>query len=349
MSIRKAWSLLFSLLFMSTLLASAEPATAASPAEAKRFRILHVMSYHSPWRWTDGQLQGFKDGFGKGIAELEVFSMNAKALSSQEAKEQKGREALALIERWKPDLLYTSDDEAQEFVAKHLVGSKLPIVFSGVNKAPSEYGFVGSPNVTGVLEQEHFIESVALLRQLAPKARRLAVVFDDAPLWKAVGERMRAALKQMPETEIVAWDTITRFEDFQQKMLAYPAKADAVALIGVFNFKDQAGNNVPYQTVLQWTNEHSKLPEFAFWIDRVHYGTLCAVTVSEREQGLAAGRLAHSILIGGKSPASLPMLPTKKGVPAISLARARDLGINPSSTLLLSSEVSTVYEWNKKQ
>lgn len=349
MLIQNAWSLAVSLL-LSILIACSSAAQAADPPPNSRgYRVFHVMSYHSPWRWTDGQLQGFKDGFGKGIADIEVFSMNAKALSSTESKQQKGRDALALIARYKPDLVYTSDDEAQEFVAKHLVGSQIPVVFSGVNKSPSEYGFVGSPNVTGVLEHEHFVESVGLLRQLVPSARRIAVVFDDAPLWKAVSQRMNDALKQLPGIEIVAWDTLTRFEDFQQKMLSYPGKADAVALIGVFNFKDQAGNNVPYQTVLRWTAENSKLPDLAFWIDRVYYGTLCAVTVSEREQGLAAGRLARSILVDGKPPASLPMLPTKKGVPAISLARARDLGITPTSTLLLSSEVSTAYEWNKKQ
>lgn len=336
------------LLFL--LLSSPSSAQSASAATGERgFRVLHVMSYHSPWRWTDGQLQGFKDGFGKGLAEVEVFQMNAKALSSQEAKHQKGKEALALIERWKPDLVYTSDDEAQEFVAKFLVGSKIPVVFSGVNKAPSEYSFAGSPNVTGVLEQEHFVESVGLIRQLNPSIKRIAVVFDDAPLWKAVGQRMRDAASQLQGVEIVAWDVITRYDDFQQKMLSYPTKADAVALLGVFNFKDQAGNNVPYQTVHRWVAENSKLPDFSFWIDRIYYGTLSAVTVSEREQGLAAGRLARSILVDGKSPASLPMLPTKKGVAAISLARARDLGITPSSTLLLSSEVSTIYEWNKKQ
>jgi ABC-type uncharacterized transport system substrate-binding protein len=59
--------------------------------------------------------------------------------------------------------------------------------------------------------------------------------------------------------------------------------------------------------VLKWTAANSRLPDFGFWIDRVHYGTLAAMTVSEREQGLAAGRLARAILIERKSPSKLPM------------------------------------------
>ena len=60
------------------------------------------------------------------------------------------------------------------------------------------------------------------------------------------------------------------------------------------NLKDEKGKNVTYQEVQKWTVENSKLPDFAFWIDRVHFGTLGAMTVSEREQGRAAGRTCGS-------------------------------------------------------
>jgi ABC-type uncharacterized transport system substrate-binding protein len=53
---------------------------------------------------------------------------------------------------------------------------------------------------------------------------------------------------------------------------------------------------VPYQAVQRWVAEHSLLPDASFWIDRVHHGTLVSMTVSELEQGRAAGRLARAIL-----------------------------------------------------
>jgi hypothetical protein len=28
--------------------------------EEKELKILHIMSYHSPWKWTDDQFNGFK-------------------------------------------------------------------------------------------------------------------------------------------------------------------------------------------------------------------------------------------------------------------------------------------------
>jgi len=334
-------------LALTVAAALGQPGLAAAQAD-KPYKILYVMSYHSPWRWTDGQLEGFKEGMAGARAEYKVFQMDTKQNSTREAKERKAREARALIDSWKPDLVYTSDDDVQEYVAVHYIGKDLPFVFSGVNKDPQAYGFRGSRNVTGVLEQEHFVESVNLLRAVAPGVKRIVAVFDDAAMWGPVVARMQERMKQLPDVQLVGIDTVRTWDEYQKKMAEYPSKADAVALIGIFNFKDAQGKNVPYQEVLKWTAENSKLPDIGFWVDRVHFGTLAAVTVSEREQGLAAGRMARQILVDGKSPASFAMTPTTKGIPVISLARANKLGLKVKSSVLLSADVIEKFEWEKK-
>lgn len=311
------------------------------------YKVLYIMSYHSPWRWTDGQLEGFKEGMADAPVEYQVFQMDTKRNSTPEAKDKKGQEARALIESWRPDLVYTTDDDAQQYVAIHYVNKDLPFVFSGVNKDPKIYQFVGSKNMTGVLEQEHFVETVNLLRQIAPGVKRIAAVFDGDAMWEPVMARMRERIAQISGVEIVAWDRFQTFDEYQRKIKEYPSQADAIALIGIFNFKDAQGKNVPYQEVLRWTTENSTLPDSSFWVDRVHYGTLVAVTVSEHEQGLAAGRLAHAILVEGRSPSSFPMQPTVKGRAVISLARANKLGIKIKSGVLLSAEVIEKFEWDK--
>jgi ABC-type uncharacterized transport system substrate-binding protein len=323
------------------------PALATDAEGPKRYKVLHVMSYHSPWRWTDGQLSGFKDAMAGLPTEYRVFQMDTKRNSTPEAKEKMGADARKIIDDWRPDLVFATDDDAQQYVAKHYVGHDIPFVFSGVNAAPANYGFAGSRNVTGVLEQEHFVESVRLLKNIVPGVRRIAAVFDDAAMWQPVIARMKERLNQIPEVEFVAWDTIHDFKEYKSKIMTYHGRADAVALLGIFNFKDEQGRNVPYQEVLKWTAANSRLPDFSFWLDRAHYGTLCTVTVSEREQGLAAGRMARAILAEGKKPSELPMVPTLKGIPVISLARANALGLKLSSSLLLSAEIITKFEWEK--
>lgn len=169
--------------------------------EADPFRILYVMSYHSPWRWTDGQLEGFKEGLGDAPAEFRSVALDSKRNSDPVTIAARAEQAAALIDAWQPDLIYTSDDDAQKYVASRYVNSTTPIVFSGVNNPPQQYGFRNSENVTGVLEHEHFVESVRLLQAIVPGVRKLAVVFDDAPLWKDVQQRMLAKAPELPGIE----------------------------------------------------------------------------------------------------------------------------------------------------
>jgi ABC-type uncharacterized transport system substrate-binding protein len=339
--------LLFTVLFGSLLL---HPGTAKAQASAqKTYKILVIHSYHSPWRWTDWQLDGFKEGLGPVAAEYRVFQMDTKQVSNKDSVEKKAADARKLIDSWKPDLVYSTDDDVQEYIARHYVNSNIPFVFSGVNKHPSTYGFVGSKNVTGVLEEEHFVETLNLVRAIVPNVKRIAVVFDEAAMWAPVRDRVSTRITQVPGAEIATIDVIRTWDEFKTKMLDYPKQGiDAVGLVGIFNFKDAQGKNVPYQEVLKWTAENSKLPDFGFWIDRVHYGTLAAATVSEREQGLAAGKIARGILVDGKPASDFAMKPTVKGTPVISLARAKKLGINVKSGVLLSSEVIEKFEWEKQ-
>lgn len=315
------------------------------------YKILHIMSFHSPWRWTDDQLEGFQDALQGLNIEYRVFQMDGKNNSSEMWLEKKGKEARELIKSWRPDLVYTSDDPAQEYVTKHYLNSDIPFVFSGVNATPEEYGFLNSSNVTGVLEVEHFVQSARLLKEIAPEIQKIAVVIDDSPMWDPVITRMKANLEKLPELDFVIWDKILTFSEYKQKIKEYQNQVDAIALIGIFNFKreDNQGNteNVHYQEVLQWTAENSQLPDFSFWMDRVYYGTLCVVSVSGYEQGLTAGKIARTILLDGQSPSSIPIKPTVKGQPFISLARARKLGLKINSTTLLNSQVITKFDWEK--
>lgn len=337
----------FALLLVFGLLAVVAQAAETSRPAGKTFRILHVMSFDSPWRWTDGQLSGFKVGLGQDVpVEYKVFQMDVKRNSSPQAKAGKGAEARALIESWKPDLVYGSDDDAQDQVVRHYANSKIPFVFSGVNKDPASHGLQGARNVTGVLEEEHFVESVKLLKSIVPTVRRLVVVCDTASHWGAVIARIRERADQLPGVTIVAVDIIESYEVFQRKVGSeYPRIADAVLYLGNYLFKDKKGQTVPYQDVQKWVSLNSKLPDISFWIDRVFYGTLASVTVSEYQQGLAAGKLARAILVDGRSPDSLPIKPTMIGHPVISLARAKSLGLQLNSSFLLTAEVVKNYEW----
>ncbi|MFA9557682.1 ABC transporter substrate-binding protein [Evansella sp. AB-rgal1] len=322
-----------------------EMESGSEEGENKSFKILHVMSYHTPWEWTETQYQGFQDALEGIDIEYKVFEMDTKNFSTEEQKKQKGEEAIALIESWQPDLLFTGDDDAQEYVARHYTNTNLPIVFTAVNEDPAVYGYDNASNVTGVLEREHFLENLRLMKEIVPDVEKIAVIFDEDPMWGPVRKRMDSAIENIEDISFVSWDYINSFETYKERIIELQSEVDAIALLGIFTFEDSNGQNVHYRDVLEWTAENSKLPDFSFWKDRVTYGTLSVVSVSGYEQGKEAGLLARQILEDGKRPDSLPIRTSMKGEPLISLARAEDLGIQIKSKTLLSSRVVTSYGW----
>jgi ABC-type uncharacterized transport system substrate-binding protein len=311
-------------------------------------RIAHVMSFDSPWRWTDGQLKGFREGLGLPAADIRIFQMDVKRHATDAAKAERGRLARAFVDDFAPDLLYASDDDAQQHVMRHYLGTRLPLVFSGVNREPAAHGFEGADNVTGVLEREHAAETLRPLRELVPGLRRVMVLSDQGSYWDAVIPRVQAGAAAVPGLAAPQVQRVRTLAEYQQAVLQAPASADALLHLGILTLVDPAGKPVPYQAVQRWVVEHSALPDASFWLDRIHHGTLASVTVSELEQGRAAGRLARAILVDGVSPGALPMRATAKGQPAISLRRAQALGITVRSTQLLQSHIVRQYEWDRR-
>ena len=52
-------------------------------APAEKWKILHIMSYHSPWIWTDSQLQGFKDALKDRGIKIEVPGESKEKIDKQ--------------------------------------------------------------------------------------------------------------------------------------------------------------------------------------------------------------------------------------------------------------------------
>ncbi|MBN1456922.1 MAG: hypothetical protein JW912_03625, partial [Sedimentisphaerales bacterium] len=234
-----------------------------------------------------------------------------------------------------------SDDDAQQYIAKDYVNTSVPFVFCAVNADPENYGFAGSKNITGVLERMHFVQTIQLLKQLVPNVQKVAIITDTGKMWGPMIDRFKRKEERLDGVQIVKYEIAETFEQYKKIVKSYEGKVDALGMMGVFEFKDENGANVPLEQVQQWTIENSSLPDFSFWADRVDKGTLCAVTVSGTAQGRAAGKIARDILLGENDPGNYPIKATERGIPVINLARAKKLNINPKSSVLLTAEVVT--------
>lgn len=315
--------------------------------DGKPFKILHVMSYHAPNEWTDEQLRGFQEALADVDCEYNVFQLDTQRKSKEEEKLEAGKTARELFESYKPDLVYTNDDNAQKYFAKYYINNAVPFVFSAVNSDAKDYGYVGSTNMAGVQEQEHIQPSINFITKIKPTIKKITVLTDSDPTWPRVIERIKNISKDLKDIQITIVDPISKFADFKKKIMELQKTTDAICYLGVFRFQDEKGVNVPTKDVQKWLAENSKLPDFSFWKERVLLGTLCSVTVSGYEQGLAAGKIARAILVDKKKPSDFPFEPTVKGEPLINLARAKKLGITIDSDILLTANVIEKFAWEQ--
>lgn len=334
---------LYRLLIATALTLGNVAAQAADPV-----KVLHVMSYRSDWQWNKDQLRGFMEGLNLSDAQVKVVELDAKHTDPNKMKAAV-RQAAELMDNWKPDLVYTNDDAAQsEFTVKYL-NRDTPIVYSGVNKEPKDYGFDQARNITGVLEREHFMGTLSLLREIKPGSGklRIALVIDEDPTWVGVSARIRQDLLRHPDVEVVEWVKPRTLDEYKARMLALQDKVDAVGLLGIFRFARADGSMADYEEVQRWNAQNSRLPDFSFWDTRVERGTLCAMTVDGVEQGRLAGRMARRILVDKVAPSAILPEPTAKGRPMLSLARAKALGLQVNASVLLSATVLPKYHWDR--
>jgi ABC-type uncharacterized transport system substrate-binding protein len=280
--------------------------------------------------------------------EMEEFHFDAMRITSKEALTEKGKEAMKMIDEYQPDLIYATDDNAQIYAAKNYANTDIPLVFSGMNKEPEDYGYDKAKNVAGVLEREDFIGAINTLQELYPNINKIAVISDDTPQWEDVMERMKNESHEIPGINFMVWHQFSYFENFKKSMLDYQDKVDAMMILYINGLKDNQENNIPISEIQKWRVKNNKLPEVSFWDFVVQEGVLSGYEVSFTEQGEAAAQIVKEVLIDGKKPSRIPFEQTTKGQRMINLKRAESLGLkNISNTFLENSKVYENYSWEK--
>jgi ABC-type uncharacterized transport system substrate-binding protein len=162
----------------------------APAATAKTFKVLVVMSYEADNPWVREIAEGI-DAVLRPHAEVTYFHMDTKVDPANGPK--RAAEALALFRTLQPDGVIAADDDAQAmFVVPHLSGKvAIPVMFNGVNAAPSAHGFPAA-NVSGVLERAHVGESLAFIKQMVPTIQSACFMTNNVP----PGLSLRALVEQ---------------------------------------------------------------------------------------------------------------------------------------------------------
>jgi len=88
--------------------------------------------------------------------------------------------ALEQIQKFKPDLIIASDDDAVKYlVVLHFKGKEIPVVFCGVNWSAEQYGLPAA-NVTGMLEVLPLMENLQQIKLFNPEARKMLILSENS-------------------------------------------------------------------------------------------------------------------------------------------------------------------------
>jgi len=314
----------------------AQSAGQAGYTRADRSKILLVQSYHTGYPWVDSITRGVRMALSSSNIDLRIFYMDTKRNPDEQWKRQAGQAAKETVSAWQPDVVIAADDNAQEYFAKGYAGRERPqIVFCGVNAEPNEYGYP-APNVTGVLERPHFVESLNLLNRLIPGAKRIAFVNDDSETSAGAVKWME---KQRTDFEIVSCRAAGTFDQWQEAIRDCQDKADAIGIY-MYHTVRQPGmaQSMEPREVMSWTVENSSIPVVGFFIFAVDDGAFCGYLESGVEHGLRAGKIALAML-QGSSAQELRMATALEGQSMLNLSTARRLGIQVPQDVVREIEV----------
>ncbi|HWR04100.1 MAG TPA: ABC transporter substrate binding protein [Humidesulfovibrio sp.] len=326
----------FRAIIFLTLLAlhvlGAAQAARQAPAEAGAVqRVLVVHSYNPGYIWTDTLAKGIQGALpGDGIT-LETHYLDAKRDLDPESLAAKAQAILRRIEHWRPQVVIASDDAAQIYLTQpFLKGRPWPqVIFCGVNAPLKTYGFPAA-NVSGVRERWHFRESFALLKKLAPRATRAAMLSDGSESSAYVLADLAQDQRQNGPfaLALVASEQVQTFQQWQRKVQDYQTRADALALGLYHSLRDErTGGVVPPETVMAWTNAANRLPSIGFTDYAVGGGLLCGVLESAHEQGYLAGTMARQVLEKKLAAGALPVRTNVRGTVLLNLKTAERLGL----------------------
>jgi len=290
---------------------------------------------------------GFKD---KENLEIQAYFMDTKRKNNTpELIEEQACLALEKIRSFHPHVLVTLDDNAFRTVALTLANSQIPIVFSGMNGQPEDYNktkpFMDSRthpghNITGVHEKLHIVDAVKVHSRLFPGLRKIRIFVDLSPTGRAISRQ----IKIETEKELIpcSWDikVTSSWEEYQSEIHTVNNAPEVGAIYpAALLLKDRQGKTYTAPEIFAWTVKNSKKPEIAVNYAFTRMGLFGGAAVDFYAMGSQAGRMVARCL-RGEDPGSIPIEEAYKYALVFNLKRAKQLGIEiPSDILMAADEV----------
>ena len=309
-------------------------------------RVLIVHSYSSGFQWTLDQGTGIveglqQSGFTKDVDyELETFYMDTRVTYTQPDQIlERAALALDLIESFSPNIVFLTDDAALKEVGVVYTQQNpevaLPFIFSGINVDPTIYAPIASLDepggpITGALERIPYLQAFELAVKIFPDAASVVLLADGGTSSTAVVNAFQEEyLDVVSDSSLEVLDYIQpeSFDEWKRTVEEYQDEVDILGILNFHQVRDDEGNIVPSQQVVDWMIENSSLPELGLVAGWTEDGLLSAAGNSGLKTGIYVGMLGVRVL-NGVDPGSVPIVDPKVVDITFNLARAEMLGVD---------------------
>lgn len=285
-------------------------------SDLNRKRILYVNSYHAGLSWSDGITKALINNLPTEKYELKIFEMDTKRNQSHEFKKQAGLKAKRLIEKFKPNLVIISDDNAAKYlVVPYYYNSNIPFVFCGINWDVKSYGFPYK-NTTGMIEVQLIPQLIELLKKYS-SGTKIGYLKGDSLSSRKEAVFFEKALHVDIESRFVS-----SIDEWKKSFLELQSKVDIVLL----------GNG---SAIPNWDQNLSKIKSFVIQNTKIPSGSwdvgmsrLALVTYATKpeEQGEWAAKTAIKIL-GGKDISSIKLVKNIQAESYLNMSLSKKLNV----------------------
>lgn len=260
---------------------------------AAKPRILVLHSGSSGSLWVDQVDRGMRrtlEGNRRPVS-VEWDYMGVAAPTAVRSSDAAVAEARRAIARFKPDVLIAVDDEANELVARDYAGRESPrILYVSIDRPPSDYGYAGASNVSGISERLPWQALRDGMTQLFPgRPVTMAALGVD-------GATGRAELAQFQSFD---WGPVTvgptalvstagAWRDF----VGTSAGADVLVLLGIQDLPDADGTVTSAKELVRWTQDTARPLPIGTQLSFVANGGGLSFSPPADDYGQSAVRLA---------------------------------------------------------
>lgn len=265
--------------------------------ETGRGRVLFISSYSYAWETIPQQIEGIKKSLGDDVT-IDYKFMDTKNVDTAENVHLFYKSLSYYLSQVPAyDVIIVGDDAAYNFVLVYRkIFGNTPIVFEGVNNVSKALAMDYNPNVTGIIENQTYGNTIALAKKIYPEAAHIVAIVDNTVTGLSARKEFYSYKDEFPDLEF----SDINASEFSQKDLIKSVESfdERTILLYILCSNDKDGNVYASAESVQMLSSRAHIPMFSGISIGMGKGLLGGEIVSHEEMGEIAGEMALKILNG---------------------------------------------------